>query len=346
MAKLPEQENTTLRLINAVDADVVEQPRGHLGASQIGASCDRALWYGFRWASDSRIEPRIRRLFRRGEREEAELVSLLRQAGVTVHEVDPDTGEQFKVSAINGHFGGSLDGAAIGLAEAPETWHVLEFKTHNDKSFRDLQKQGVELSKFQHFVQMQMYMHLTGMDRAYYLAVNKNDDQLYAERVRYDKACAERHLARAERIIEAKAPPDGISNDPAYYECKFCDHSAVCFGERTARVHCRTCVYATPIEDGQWFCELSRKDLSLADQLAGCESHLFIPPVLAWAETVDATDDGVNYRSKLNGYEFTNGAGHYASREIYALPPRSVGDAGLDEIKREFDGEVKQSWPK
>ena len=58
-------------------------------------------------------------------------------------EVDPETGRQWRVEAHGGHFGGSLDGVALGLLEAPKTWHVLEFKTHSVKSFADLVAKGV-----------------------------------------------------------------------------------------------------------------------------------------------------------------------------------------------------------
>ena len=91
------------------------------------------------------------------------VVDLLRRAGVEVWEAD-EHGRQFRVSAVGGHFGGSLDGAARGLVEAPEKLHVLEFKTSGDKPFRDLVKNGVEKSKPEHFAQMQAYMHLMGID--------------------------------------------------------------------------------------------------------------------------------------------------------------------------------------
>ena len=67
----------------------------------------------------------------------------LRATGATVLEVDPETGRQWRVEAHGGHFGGSLDAVAIGLREAPKTWHVVEFKTHSAKSFRDLVAKGV-----------------------------------------------------------------------------------------------------------------------------------------------------------------------------------------------------------
>ena len=80
------------------------------------------------------------RLFETGRLEEERLVRNLRRIGVTVLDVDPETGRQWHVQAHGGHFGGSLDGVGLGILEAPRTWHVLEFKTHNAKSFAELKR--------------------------------------------------------------------------------------------------------------------------------------------------------------------------------------------------------------
>ena len=157
------------------------------GASIIGKSCARALWYDFRWVTPSRFSGRLLRLFETGQLEEDRIVRNLRATGATVLELDPETGRQFRVEAHGGHFGGSLDGVAIGLLEAPKTWHVLEFKTHGVKSFADLTAKGVVLAKPQHAAQMQIYMHLTGITRALYMAVCKNTDALHIERVEADQ---------------------------------------------------------------------------------------------------------------------------------------------------------------
>ena len=127
----------------AYEADADDGFRQHLGASLIGKSCERALWYDFRWATPARFPGRMLRLFETGQLEEARLVRNLRRIGATVLEVDPETGRQWRVEAHGGHFGGSLDGVALGLLEAPKTWHVLEFKTHSAKSFRELVAKGV-----------------------------------------------------------------------------------------------------------------------------------------------------------------------------------------------------------
>ena len=66
----------------------------------------------------------------------------LRRTGATVLEVDPETGRQWRVEAHGGHFGGSLDAVALGLLEAPKTWHVVEFKTHSAEELPRAGRQG------------------------------------------------------------------------------------------------------------------------------------------------------------------------------------------------------------
>jgi len=351
MALLPTQEGTTLHAIErAVEASAVRDLRGHLGASQIGKVCERALWYGFRWVAMTRHEPRMLRLFARGQREEQVLIDLLRVAGIEVHDRDETTGEQFRVSAIGGHFGGSLDACAVGIPEAPEKWHVTEFKTHNDKSFQKLLKEGVEQSKPEHWAQMQMYMQLTGMERALYLAVNKNDDSLYVERVRYAATQADVLLAKANRIITSDRPPAKINENPAWYKCKFCGHHSVCHGTAVPIPTCRSCIHATAELDGdaRWSCALNPerlRDLSKDEQLNGCTDHLFIPDLLAnWATLEDASPDGVLYINKVNGNRFVNGLiGGYSSIELYRSVPAVVGDPIVDAVKKDLGGTLEHS---
>ncbi len=215
MAPLPDTPSPTRDAIFAAyEADRDDGFRSHLGASQIGKPCERALWYDFRWVTRRGFPGRILRLFETGQLEEARLVRNLRRTGATLLEVDPETGRQWRVEGHGGHFGGSLDGVALGLIEAPKTWHVVEFKTHSAKSFRELVAKGVAEAKPQHQAQMQIYMHLTGLTRAIYVAVCKDTDDLHIERVRADGEAAARLLAKAGRVIHAARPPTRISEEP------------------------------------------------------------------------------------------------------------------------------------
>ena len=297
MVKLPPAPTPTVDAILAAYEEAQGDGfREHLGASLIGKPCVRALWYDFRWATRSRHEGRILRLFETGQREEERLVRNLRATGATVLEVDPATGRQFRVEAHGGHFGGSLDGIALGLREAPKTWHVLEFKTHSAKSFAQLVAKGVAASKPQHAAQMQIYMHLMGLTRAFYLAVCKDTDAIYAERVEADPAEADRLLAKAGRIIDAARPPSRISEDPAWFECRMCSHHALCHGGQNAAVNCRTCLHSTAVEGG-WHCVRHDRMLGSTDQRLACGKHLFIPDLVA-GDILEAGDDFVTYRLK------------------------------------------------
>jgi len=270
--------------------------RAHLGASIIGKPCMRALWYDFHWTTPAKHAGRILRLFETGQREEDRLVRNLRDTGATVLEVDPETGRQFSVEAHGGHFAGSLDGVAIGILEAPKTWHVVEFKTHGVKSFRDLCAKGVEASKPQHAAQMQVYMHLTSITRAIYIAVCKDTDALYVERIHADRDVGRRLLTKAQRVITAPQPLSRISEDPAWFECRFCDHHELCHGDRLAARNCRTCISSASPKEG-WRCALHDCGLSVSDQRAACPNHLFIPDLVP-GEVVAATDRCVTYRMR------------------------------------------------
>ena len=295
MAELPSLSSPTRDAIFAAyEQDADDGFRVHLGASLIGKDCERALWYDFRWVTQSRHPGRLLRLFETGQREEARLVRNLRRIGATVLESNPDTGKQFRVEAHGGHFGGSLDGIAQGLPEAPKTWHVLEFKTHSARSFADLVAKKVRESKPLHYAQMQIYLHLIGLTRALYLAVNKDTDDLHVERVEADPVFAKRLLDKAGRVIFAMTPPARTSEDPSWYQCRLCDHAPVCHGGQPAAVNCRTCLDSTPIQGG-WRCERQDRSLSEADQRRGCAHHLYLPPLVP-GEQFDAGEDWVEYR--------------------------------------------------
>ena len=72
------------------------------------------------------------------------------------------------------------------------------------KSFRALKERGVAQAQPEHLAQMQVYMHLAEVERAAYLAVCKDSDELYLERVKNDRPMAERLIERAGRIISPR----------------------------------------------------------------------------------------------------------------------------------------------
>lgn len=310
-----------------------------MGASLIGHECERHVWLSWRWAIKPSFPGRVLRLFSTGVREESRLIEELRGIGATVWETDPATGAQWRVSAMRGHFGGSLDGVAQGLPEAPKSAAVLEFKTHNHRSFMTLIEQRVQTAKPMHYDQMQVYMGLMELDRAMYMAVDKDTDDLYCEWVYFDKTRFDQLLAKAERLIAATEPPPRINDDPAHYICKMCNFHRVCHGDTAAEANCRTCCHATPADDAAWRCENHGTEISVKEQREGCQAHLMIPALIPYAEPVDGGNDYVIYRHKKSGAYFSNGAGpepRFASAELHHCPGTLMPEIG--ELKTHFPG--------
>lgn len=338
MAAIPQPTHNTVRRIYELHESRCDNaPRLYLGASELGESCTRRLWYGWRWMPRAPFEGRMLRLFDSGHREEARLVDELRAIGVRVE------GQQHEVVFADGHGKGHLDGALLGLEEGPRTWAVFECKTANAKAYKEVTTKGVREAKPTHYSQMLVYMGLTGMTRAAYFVVNKDTDEISHERVEFDKDAFDALMAKAKAIVSAAEPPARISEDASWYECKFCPFHAHCHGEAPPSATCRSCAHSTPIAGGAWRCEHYGAEIPVDAQREGCDEHRFIPALLGrLAELVAADGQRVRWRNKLTGRTFDQPA--WKSSELAACKDwRIVGDDFAEEIKRVFGDESKVS---
>lgn len=277
--------------------------RPHLGASIIGRNCSREIWYSFRWVQAPGFDGRMLRLFETGQRFEDRICSELEWIGIKIT-------ERQKVIVIFQHFGGSIDGLGEGFEESKKV-HLLEFKTHNQKSFDKLLNHGVAETKPEHVVQMNIYMGGLKKDRAYYIAENKNTSEIYAERIKYDATIYNTNVAKAHEIIDSPVPMPRICDNPARFACQFCNYKLLCHGQAAPEVNCRTCLHSTPEPDGTWSCAFHKGIVPVEFQKIGCEDHLFIPQLLN-REVVDATYSSVIYEGWTNKNN---------SREYHAILP-------------------------
>lgn len=332
MAALPNPPTPTVTAIYSWWENKLDRLSRRLGASQIGRECERELWYSFRWCgTGAKFDGRMKRLFNRGHREEQVFTDELRGIGCDVRDIDPSTGEQFTFTACGGHFVAKIDGVALGLPEAPKTWHLAEFKTANSKTSAALAKSGVQSAKPEHYAQVQLSMKLANLERTLYLSVNKDTDELYGERIRYDAEAADRYLQRAERIVYAAEPLSRLSEDAAFWKCKGCSFASACHGTALPKPSCRTCLHATPEPDGdgRWSCAVWKSDIPLDAQAVGCDKHLYVPALLArWGAAEDASEaEGwVQYKA-ADGFTFRNGpwgVASFTSKELHAMTPELI----------------------
>lgn len=262
--------------------------RDHLGASLIGDPCKRKLWYSFRWCVREVLDGRVLRLFNRGHREEARFIEWLEGIGCKVWpherpEVKDEAGnviekeKQFRISAVNGHFGGSLDG----IAKLPASYGIeepvlLEFKTSGTgAAFNKVAECGMEIAKPQHFAQTSTYGSEPRFNFNYclYCIINKNDDSITVELVKLNHAHGQNMRTKAEQIINSQEPPPRLSNNPQYFDCKYCAAKDVCHEGKLPERNCRSCKYAMPIENAQWGCESHSATIPKEVIKVGCDRY-------------------------------------------------------------------------
>ena len=276
--------------------------RSHLGASLIGHSCSRYLWYLFRWVFHYQFSGRMYRLFQRGHREEDVINQYLTGMGCEVQLFDKvllyhpesecyfydnpdncsdplveiveglqtheevakklgvfmDKGKrQIRISACQGHFGGSIDGKVkmpkrYGIQQ--DVIFLSEDKTQGTQKFAKLQTKGVQIEKYQHFCQQSIYGFKLGLEYALYISANKNNDDLHVEVIKLDHFLGQELENKAEKIIFSQTPPNKVSASANFFECNWCDYKDICWNGKPAEKNCRSCHFCKPVDNAQWEC--------------------------------------------------------------------------------------------
>lgn len=276
MAAIP--PSAPQEIIQRVYAAIAEEKQdkelylGRLGSSSIGNECPRATWLSWRAFSKSEFGGRMLRLFETGHLQEARIVADLKRAGFTVFDVDSE-GNQFQYTDDTGHFISKIDGVIKGVPGCVEKPHVLEIKTHNKNSFAGVIKHGVQKSKPTHYAQIQSTMMLSGIERTLYVALCKDDEQFYVERIKADKTEQTLIGKRIISLVNATMRPARINEDPESFACKFCDMKEVCFNKVEPLRTCRSCVNVRAVDNGEWHCDRHGSRLSKDAQRSACGEY-------------------------------------------------------------------------
>ena len=306
MVALPELEPPTVTAMSeALCRTWRNAPSLGIAASMASHECDRALWYGLKWATPGETPSAERiRLMNMGETAEAEIIAELEAAGVTV------TRRQEKVRLASGWLRGKIDGVAEGVPEASATPHLLEIKEIKGVKFNAVRKHGVAKSQPGHWTQCQIYMRALGLTRALYVCRNRDTGEVWAERIQYDEHAAAGIEARAERIAAMETAPLRLHDDPdskAAFVCRFCDHRDVCHAGAWSQVNCRTCLHGTLGDDAVFVCARHSRTRTYPEQREGCPQHLYIPSLVP-GEQVDADEKAATVEYRLaDGSTWTDG---------------------------------------
>jgi hypothetical protein len=273
-----DREAIETSILDDIDAYCVgkygNEHRNHLGASEMGKPCSRMLWYKFRWVKKPDFDGRMLRLFNVGHSAEPRFIDYLRGIGFEVKEF-ADDGKQFRISGVNGHYGGSLDG----MCKAPAKYNLdtelvflNEFKTNGTgAAYNKVATEHLSKAKPEHFDQMSQYGYHYKFKYGLYLIENKNDSSLTVKIVELDWNRGAELGRRAEEIINATEPPARISDNPAFRECSWCDMKGICHGGDLPEKNCRSCLMCIPIADAAWHCNRFDKVIPSDFIAKGCQ---------------------------------------------------------------------------
>lgn len=231
-------------IVKKIDAALEAQedtPRSYIGASAIGDECARRVQLSV-WASfhpdappikQQPIDGKLRRIFRRGSRLEADVAEWLIAAGYDLLTRKRD-GSEFGFVTADGQFGGHVDGLIRHFLSNTDDGHVVwENKVVNAKGWRSVQKHGVLKAYPKYDTQGQLYDAYLEMPATLFTFVNADSMEIHVELVPFDpdraQAASDRavHILRATRAGEL-LPRAAASED--VYPCRFCRFAAECWG--------------------------------------------------------------------------------------------------------------------
>jgi len=106
---------------------------------------------------------------------------------------------------------------------------LVELKSANDKQFNRMMSQ--DKPKDEHLKQIQLYMHLTGIEDGLILVENKNNQDLWEYWCKYDPIMASELIEKIKMVnshIDAEILPNR-EFDKTSFECRYCDFRNECW---------------------------------------------------------------------------------------------------------------------
>jgi len=226
------------KILSDLDCILVEDKnnephRGYVGASSIGDSCERKLWYRYQGLRDTWDADGIRRV-NDGHRTEATLIEHLKRIPYIKLIDRGEDGKQLGFKDFDGKYAGNLDGEIYGVPELAGDGAVFECKAVEEKKFNALVKlKGLDEStalrnwNMTYYAQAVTYMAYRKLKKHYMIVTTPGmrDYVSIITDANTDMAVALRD--KAKRIIDAQEPPYRIGTKD-WYECKWCSFREVC----------------------------------------------------------------------------------------------------------------------
>lgn len=199
--------------------------RNYLGASRLGVTCDKALWYEFnKKPKDKELKGRVIRIFELGNEIEELIINWLRRSGFTVEEGQKELNYR---GIIKGHVDAIITKVPEEFKEIIPVPSILEIKSANNNEFSKLYNFGLKRFSSVYWTQIQVYMGLSGILNSVHITMNKDNCELYLEQPEYDPVLTYKSLERGISITLANSCNKQFPNSNGS-NCTFCNWKETC----------------------------------------------------------------------------------------------------------------------
>lgn len=198
-----------------------EKPRYYLGFSQIGQECSRYLWLDFHKKELKKpFSEKQAVIFENGHWAEKKLIQQMRDAGLVI------TDQQMEMSLFDGLFMGHPEGLTT---IKPYGNVIFEIKELQKSDWNKYKKYGVEVTSSTYYAQAIMLAGYLGLPGTYWIAENKDNQDLYEEWIPSNITTYNMLCSKAERILYGEIPK-GVSSRRDFWKCFNCqfNHDEAC----------------------------------------------------------------------------------------------------------------------
>lgn len=201
-------------LINQFYSDRERDRQQHHFYITDAGKCPRAIFFKFKGAPREKIEPRILRLFDRGDYIQMQVLNSLFSLGV-VRSSEVRIPPQELVS-----------GRADAIVTLNNELYVVDFKSMNSMIFR-----GLTQPKEDNVNQIQLYLHFFKIPRGILLYVCKDTLEIKEFLVEYNSGRVQKLLKGLSGLkaqINANAVPQRLVEYPENWQCRYCQFKEIC----------------------------------------------------------------------------------------------------------------------
>lgn len=176
--------------------------------------CQRSIFFKFKNVPETKLDPRILRIFEHGNFLHRNIFSILHRLKIGV-----TTEVSIPAQEI-------ISGRADALLTIEGQNYVLDIKSINSMLFRKMTG-----PKTEHAYQLQLYMHFFNIKKGILLYIDKDLQQFKEFIIDYNKDICENLIKNFEELskkIESETVPDVVPNFPNDWQCRYCAFKQIC----------------------------------------------------------------------------------------------------------------------